>query len=246
MMIAVIPGMIRSFLTFSISSETSSGLQSDPPGPSAAWKVSITITGLSKASPFGLVLLPDRLGGRRHPGGRVRVPEALDRLDHAERRVLDAEVPGGRDHAVVDAAVTLQGDEHHRLALDPPPAVLAPGRDVQHHVGDDRGLAGAGLGIAASEPLSGQQVLDDELAGEVRLQISEQDVFERRAGAAGRRLALVSRVVVVQARQVLGAPLGRLVQMGVDQEALRSIQSGSPLMLPFSRCLISASVSVAS
>ena len=75
---------------------------------------------------------------------------------------------------------------------------------------------------------------------------SEQDVFEGRAGAARRRLALVGGVVVVQPRQVLGAPLGRLVQMGVDQEALRSIQSGSPLMLPFSRCLISASVSVAS
>jgi len=34
--------------------------------------------------------------------------------------------------------------------------------------------------------------------------------------------------------------------MGVDQEALRSIQSGRPLMLPFARFLISDSVNVAS
>jgi hypothetical protein len=117
---------------------------------------------------------------------------------------------------------------------------------VQRHVDDDRGLAGAGLGVAASEPGSRQQVLDDELAGQVRLQVLEQRVFEGRASAVRRRLAFIGSVGVIQPRQVFGAPLGRLVQMSVDQEALRSIQSGSPLMLPFWRFLISDSVKVAS
>ena len=141
--------------------------------------------------------------------------------------------------------MTFQSDEYHGLALDPPPAVLAPSRDVEHHVDDDRRLAGARLGVAASERGSWQEVLDDELAGEVRLQVLEQRVFEGCADAARHRLAFVGRVVVIQPRQVFGAPRGRFVQMGVDQEALRSIQSGRPLMLPFSRFLISSSVSVA-
>jgi hypothetical protein len=141
--------------------------------------------------------------------------------------------------------VTFQSDEHHGLTLDPPAAVLAPGRHVQCHVDDDRGLAGAGLSVAAAEPGSRQQVLDDELAGQVRLQVLEQRVLEGRTGAALRGLALIGGIVVVQPRQV-GAPLGRFVEMGVDHDALRSIQSGRPLMLPFSRCLISCSVSVAS
>jgi hypothetical protein len=85
--------------------------------------------------------------------------------------------------------VTFQSDEHHGLALDPPAAVLAPGRHVQRHVDDDRRLAGAGLRVAASERCPWQQVLDDELAGEVRLQGLEQRVFEGRAGAVRRRLA---------------------------------------------------------
>jgi hypothetical protein len=89
------------------------------------------------------------------------------------------------------------------------------------------------------------QVLDDELAGQVRLQVLEQRVFEGRTSAARHGLAFVGRVVVIQTGQIFGAPRGRFFEMRVDQEALRSIQSGRPLMLPFSRFLISSSLSVA-
>jgi hypothetical protein len=45
---------------------------------------------------------------------------------HAEGRVLDAEVSGGRDHAVVDTAVAFQSDESDELALDPPARYSRP------------------------------------------------------------------------------------------------------------------------
>jgi hypothetical protein len=120
------------------------------------------------------------------------------RFDHAERRILDGEVPGGRNDAVADAAVTFQGNEHHRLVLDPPAAVRASGRDVKGHVDDDGRLSGTRLGVAASERVSWQQVLDDELAGQVRLQVLEQRVFERRVRALQHWLACVRGVVVIE------------------------------------------------
>ena len=228
-MITVIPGTIRSFLTFSIGSETSSACSRTRRvrGRPGTCQSRSPVEGLA----LGLGPLPDLPRGRCHPRGRVRVAAALDRLPRRRARPRCRGVWRPRSRGC-GYRCGLPKRRKRRVGARPAGAVLTPDRHVERQVDDDRGLPGAGLGVAASEPGSRQQVLDDEPTGEVRLQVLEQGVFEGRASAVRRRLAFVGGVAAIQPRQALGAPLGRLVEMRVDQEALRSIQSGSPLMLP--------------